>query len=54
MMKTNLTDCTIVPILLFYDCKATCKRTQNYWPTTLNIVVCCMLHVVGCCCVLLR
>ena len=58
MMKTNLTDCTIVPILLFYDCKATCKRTQNYWPTTLNIVGCYMLrpfaHPVACCWLLLR
>ena len=37
--------------------QAPCKRKQQYWPTTSNIVGCYMLcpfaHPVACCCVLL-
>ena len=40
------------------DSKAVCKRTQHCWPTTPNIIICCMLrpfvHPLACCWMLLR
>ena len=44
--------------MLIVTNKAPFKRTQHCWPTTPNIVGCCMFrpcaHPVACCCVLLR
>ena len=44
----------LMSLLTGLDCKAPCKRMQQCWPTTANIVGCYMLrpfsHPVACCC----